>query len=316
MAVFTEVTPEQAERFLAAYGLPPLDAITGIPQGTENTNYKILAGGKRYILTLYESRVDEADLPYFLSLMSFAADHGLPAARALADRDGRRLSRLNGRPAALISFVPGAPKMDPDTESSYRSGACLARFHLATRPFEGTRLNSMGPDVWRDLAATAGEGLDRFGDGVADEVAGTLDMLASDWPDGLPEGTVHGDWFPDNILLEHGEGEVTGLIDFYFACTERLAYDLAIAMNAYTKETGELDLQNARALRAGYESVRPLTKAEAEALRGLLCGSALRFFLTRAVDLLAHRGEVLYKPKDPLPWLRLMRHHRARLEDR
>ncbi|MEE4209649.1 MAG: homoserine kinase [Parvularcula sp.] len=315
MAVFTEVKPVEAQRFLSAYGLPPLDAINGIAQGTENTNYKILAGGKRYILTLFEDRVAAEDLPYFLSLMSYAADQGLPAAWALADREGNRLSTLNGRPAALISFVPGGPKMNPDPDSSYRSGAMLARFHAAMSGFSGKRPNSMGPPVWYELIERAGSGIERFGDGMEKDISDTFDLLDRHWPKDLPLGTIHGDWFPDNILLEHGEGEVTGLIDFYFACTEFLAYDLAIAMNAYTSEEGAVDLENARALRRGYESVRPLSRQEKEALPLLLCGSALRFFLTRAVDLLEHQGEVLYKPKDPLPWLRLMRHHRSQLEE-
>ncbi len=313
MAVFTEVNQAEAAAFLAAYGFGAPDAMTGIPQGTENTNYKLLVGGRRFILTLYEARVEKSDLPYFLGLMERLADAGLPVARPLRSKDGSTLGEIGGKPAALIEFLRGKPEMSPSPEDARRAGAALAQLHRAAEPLDLHRPNNMGPASWHDMTDAAGDKLDGFADGLHGEVARTLSLLDRQWPDDLPMGPIHADLFPDNLLLDHGE--VSGIIDFYFACTDFFAYDLAVAMNAYTPETGlEVENANAEALLEGYESVRPLTGAEREKLPVLLCGSALRFFLTRAVDQIFAQAGALYVPKDPLPWLRLLRYHRARIE--
>ncbi|GGY44235.1 homoserine kinase [Parvularcula lutaonensis] len=313
MAVFTDVSEAEIASFLAGYGLPAPDAVTGIAEGTENTNYKVMAGGRRFILTLYEARVNVADLPYFLSLMDEVAGAGLPAARPIRTLKGERLQAIAGRPAALIEFLPGRPNMDPSPRDAETAGSFLARFHRTTAHSSLHRPNTMGMTSWREMTARAGDALDRFGEGVRTELAETLKLLARFWPVGLPKGPIHADLFPDNLLLDHGE--VSGIIDFYFACTDFFAYDLAITMNAYTPETGALDLTNAEAVLSGYDETYKLTDAERSALPVLLCGSALRFFLTRATDNIFAPESTLYTPKDPLPWLRLMRHHRARLED-
>lgn len=314
MAVFTEVSDSDVCGFLEAYGRPTPDAVTPIAEGTENTNYKILSGGHRYILTLYEARVAVEDLPYFLGLMDDVAAAGLPSARPVRTLEGDRLMALKGRPAALIEFLPGRPATTPDTDDARRAGAFLAEFHKVTTGIDRHRPNSMGPASWRKMAARAGDALDRFGDGTAAEVRATLALLKERWPANCPRGPIHADLFPDNLLLDHDE--VSGIIDFYFACTDYFAYDLAISMNAYTPETGDLDLANAEAIRRGYESIRPLTDEERDAMPALLCGSALRFFLTRATDQIFPPENSLYTPKDPLPWLRLLRHHRAQLEEK
>lgn len=313
MAVFTDVSEAEIASFLKAYGLPAPDAVTGIAEGTENTNFKLLTGGRRFILTVYEARVDIADLPYFLSLMDEVAEAGLPAARPIRTLTGERLQVLAGKPAALIEFLPGRPNMAPSPEDAKNAGAFLARFHQTTAHSSLHRPNTMALASWRAMTARAGSELDRFGEGVAEETEETIRLLSRFWPVGLPKGPIHADLFPDNLLLDHGE--VSGIIDFYFACTDFFAYDLAITMNAYTPETQGLDLANAEAVLAGYDAVYQLTEAERQALPALLCGSALRFFLTRATDNIFAPQSTLYTPKDPLPWLRLMRHHRAQVEE-
>lgn len=313
MAVFTPVSDEQVAGFLEAYGLPAPDIVTGIAEGTENTNFKILTGGRRYILTLYEARVDIADLPYFLSLMDCVADAGLPAARPIRTRAGERLSAIAGKPAALIEFLPGRPNMTPSEDDAFRAGVFLAQFHRVTGRIDLHRPNDMGRESWRVMIGKGGDRFDRFASGLRSELEATLDELEGAWPENGPSGPIHADLFPDNLLLDHGE--VSGVIDFYFACTDYFAYDLAISMNAYTPETGDLDLRRAEALRRGYESVRPLDAVEQAALPVLLCGSAMRFFLTRAIDALFVQPTELYTPKDPLPWLRLMRHHRRSMKE-
>lgn len=312
MAVFTEVSDADVARFLKAYGLPKPDAVTGIAEGVENTNYKVLAAGKRYILTLYEARVAVEDIPYFLAVMEHIAASGIPAAHPIRALDGERLSALAGRPAALIEFLPGRPVMEPSRDDAFQAGKILAELHRAAADFSATRPNSMGHPCWREMATKAGEELNRFGPGLAIEIDKTLSLLRQHWPTDLPRGTIHADLFPDNLLLDHGQP--SGVIDFYFACTDFLAYDLSISMNAYTPEEGDVDLFNAEGLLDGYQSVRQLRKAELDALDILLCGNALRFFLSRAVDLIFAPKTTVYTPKDPLPWLRLMRHHRRKLE--
>ncbi|MEM9839685.1 MAG: homoserine kinase [Pseudomonadota bacterium] len=312
MAVFTEISDAEVTTHLALYGLPEPDAFTGIAEGTENTNYKILTGGKRYILTLFEGRTALEDLPYFLGLMDHMADKGLPSARPIRTLEGDRLTALGGKPAALISFLPGRPNMEPTLEDAERAGATLAQFHQAGSDFPRSRPNTMGPASWRDMAGQAGDRLDELGDGLAADIKGLLAHLRRIWPADLKRGTIHGDLFPDNLLLDHGDP--SGIIDFYFACTEFLAYDLAVAMNAYTSEEGPVDPTHAEALLSGYQSVRPLNALELEALPALLCGSAVRFFLSRAVDRIFTEESALYTQKDPMPWLRLTRYHQARLE--
>ena len=312
MAVFTQVSHTDVEAFLAAYGLPAPEAVTGIAEGIENTNYKIMAGGTRYILTLYEARVDPTDLPYFLALMEEVAGAGLPAAKALRMKDGTNLGTLNGRPAALIEFLSGRPNMAPTPQDARKAGRVMAQFHHAAAGLKTNRPNSMGLSSWKALAARAGSELNRFGEELEAEISATIRTLEERWPSNLPRGQIHADLFPDNLLLDHGD--VSGVIDFYFACTDDLAYDLAIGMNAYTPETSERNFDNAAAMLDGYQEIRPLSDDEHKALPVLLTGSALRFFMTRAVDSIFPPDVDLYTPKDPLPWLGLMRHHRKELE--
>ncbi|MBB4658748.1 homoserine kinase [Parvularcula dongshanensis] len=316
MAVYTHVPEDELTRFLASYGLPPASVFKGIAEGVENSNYLLEAGGQRLILTLYEKRVAPADLPYFLALMDHVADAGLPAARPLTAKDGERLRELCGRPAALITFVRGVSPDRPSPAQARVCGEALARLHAATGDFEPTRRNDLGAEDWPRLTGALMPRADEIQSGLSEELPRLLASACGALPQGLPTGTIHADLFPDNLLLT--EGEVTGIIDFYFACTGPLAYDLAVSMNAWTPEPqtdAPIDTRNARALLEGYESVRPLAAAEREALPTLLTGAALRFFLTRAHDWLHRVPGALTRIKDPLPYLRLMRHHAALSND-
>ena len=314
MAVFTEVTDDEVAALLYGYGLPAPDAVTGIAEGIENTNFKVLAGGVRYILTIYEARVARSDLPYFLSLMDHAAAAGVPSARPIRTLEGAYLSEIQGKAAALIEFVSGRPNMRPDPAAAKRAGICLAVFHQATEDFSQERPNSMGLATWRALAEKAGARFEDLASGLAKEIETVIADLSAQWPKLGLKGTIHADLFPDNLLLDHGEP--SGLIDFYFACTDYLAYDLAMSMNAYTLEDEDLDFTNAEALKSGYQTIRPLSTEEEAALPIFLCGSALRIFLTRAVDLLFPPDSAVYVGKDPLPWLRLVRHHHRAMMER
>ena len=313
MAVYTPVTDADLTAFLAGYGLPPAARFEGIAGGIENTNYRVWAGGRRLILTLYEGRTALGDLPYFLGLMAHVARAGASAAAPLTDLGGQTLGSLSGRPAALVTHLDGADIAEPGPDAAWAAGRALGALHLAARDFAQVRPNGFGPDEWARAAGALGADLDRLGPGVADEARGRAAALRARWPD-LPRGTIHADLFPDNVLFADGDDRprVSGIIDLYFACTDALAYDLAIAMAAWTPEgTGRPDPANAHAMRAGYEAVRPLRPAEVDALPRLMEGAAWRFFLTRAEDWLAPRDAIAGRAKDPLPFLTLARHMAA-----
>jgi homoserine kinase type II len=313
MAVLTQVSEAQASALSKEYGLGDLDALTGIPQGIENTNYKLMAGGRRYILTLFEGRTDLSALPYFLALMGEVAEAGLPAPRPIKRPDGAVLTEVAGKLAALVTFLSGRDIAAPTPANAQTAGVFLAKLHLATRNSSLHRPNSMGPASWRSMAERLAGELARFGEHTERDIGRVLGFFSEGFSPSLPMGPIHGDFFPDNLLLDHGE--VSGIIDFYFACTDYFAYDLAVAMNAYTPE-GRADKGQDLALLKGYRSIRPLTSEEEDALPVFLAGSALRFFLSRATDLVLPPQGALYNAKDPTPWLHLMRRRLAACGER
>ena len=298
MAVFTPVTDEQARAFLADYPLGAFASLHPIAEGVENTNYRLETEGARHVLTLFEARTDAASLPFCLGLTDHLARRGFPAPRPVPNTDGDWVGTLNGRPAAVIEWLPGAWLRDPFGAEVEAAGAMLARLHLEARDFPVKRVNPVGPSVWRALAdrsETAARGEDRE---ILDGVEATLARLGDPWAEDLPRGPIHADYFPDNILFDGGE--VSGVIDFYFGCTDLLAYDLAIALSAWGFDGSGVAIPGAvDAFRRGYEAVRPLTRTEAAALPRLGEAAAIRFTLTRLHDRIFHDPTKLVTPKDP-----------------
>lgn len=303
MAVFTPVGEADAEPFIRRFGLGALHALTPIAEGVENTNYQLDTDRGRFVLTLFEGRTDAASLPFCFGLTAHAADAGLPCARPLRDRSGEAIGRLKDCPAAILEWLPGAWKPSPSLANQAAAGALLARLHLAGAQFPLTRPNPVGPAARRALfdrcqsRATAADRrlLRRMEPWVDDRVSSPA--LA------LPTGPIHADYFPDNILFE--DDAPSGLIDFYFACTDVLAYDLAIALSAWGFDADGAALPGAiAAFQSGYESVRPLSPAERAALPGLGAVAAVRFTVTRLHDRLFHDPSALVTPKDPAPFLR------------
>lgn len=307
MAVYTHVDRASLEAFLSAYDLPPLVAHHGIEAGVENTNYLIETEGPRFILTLYEKRVDPDDLPFFLGLMDHLRGQGVDVPAPIRTQKGDVLGELCGRPAALVSFLQGKSEKTANPARARAAGALLAQLHLGVAGFEMTRPNALGPKAWVQMAADLGEGLDRIAPGLHAELTAEADLLKENWPETLPRGAVHADFFPDNVMFEGDEPR--GVIDFYFACTDYFAYDLAIAMNAFTPEDA-LSPEDGLAMLEGYEAVRPLSDKERAALPFFLRGAALRFALTRAHDWLHQVPGSLVQVKNPTPWLELSRAHR------
>ena len=309
MAVFTPVTETEARGFLGGYDLGDLHALEPIAEGIQNTNYRVETGQGRFVLTLFYERTDADVLPFCLGLTAHLARRGFPAATPMADRTGRWLGRLNGRDAALVEWKPGDWLRAPDIQAQATAGATLARLHVSGADFPEQRTNPLGPVAWRALAERCDHAAKGEDWRLLDRVKAALDRLG-DPPRDLPSGPIHADFFPDNVLFE-GE-RVSGVIDFYYGCTDALAYDLAIALSAWGFDAeGEVQPHAIAAFRRGYESVRPLTRAETEALPLLGEAAALRFTLTRLHDRIFHDPTKLVTPKDPAVFLRRLDGWRA-----
>ena len=310
MAVYTAIDDGSLARFLAAYDLAPVIALEGIAQGVENSNYRLVTERAQYILTLYEKRVAPADLPFFLALMEHLAARGVPCPTPIHGRDGQALRTLCDRPAALVSYREGVSPRRVDAGHCSALGRALAHLHLAGADFRMVRPNALSVASWRPLFEAGRAGADALQPGFEDEVARELDDLERHWPKDLPAGVIHADLFPDNVFFEGRE--VSGIIDFYFACVDITAYDLAICLNAWCFEPdGAFNITKARQMLAAYRALRPFTGAELEALPLLARGAALRFLLTRLFDWQNQVAGALVRPKDPLEYLNKLRFHRG-----
>lgn len=310
MAVYTEIRNEELAAFVAAYDIGTVTSLKGIAEGVENSNFLLTTDRATYILTLYEKRVAEPDLPFFLGLMEHLAERGIACPQPLRSRDGRALHRLAGRPAAIVTFLEGMWPKRIHPFHCRELGAALAHLHLAGSDFPMRRGNDLSLAGWQQIFARCRADADRVMPGLSGAVAGELDLLAEAWPSDLPAGVIHADLFPDNVFFI-GEA-LTGLIDFYFACTDVFAYDLAICLNAWCFEPdGAFNVTKARLMLASYRRVRPFSAAELAALPVLARGAALRFLLTRLFDWLNHPPGAFVKPKDPLEYWHKLRFHRC-----
>lgn len=315
MAVYTEVSDEELQAFTAQYAVGEVVSCKGIAEGVENSNYLLVTTTGPYILTLYEKRVNPADLPFFLDLLRHLAGHGIECPQPLPGLDGQALRTLAGRPAVLVTFLTGMwpRRILPDHCAAL--GTALARLHVAGADFPGSRPNTLSLDGWRDLATATAARADEVRPGLGRQIADEVAALTDTWPgvDGrpaLPVGIIHADLFPDNVFFR--DGALSGLIDFYFACRDFLAYDLAICLNAWCFETdGGFNVTKARLLLTRYQAVRPLTGAELAALPLLARGAALRFLLTRLYDWLNTPAGALVRRKDPLEYLHKLRFHQT-----
>lgn len=308
MAVYTDVGDADLEELLREYDLGALLSCKGIAEGVENSNFLLRTEAGNFILTLYERRVAEADLPFFLGLMQHLAERGVRCPLPVKGRDGKILRRVVSRPAAIISFLEGVWVRRPQPLHCAALGRALAEMHAAGRDFPIARPNSLSLDGWRDLFDMSRTRADTVEPGLAAMVAAELAFLRSAWPSDLPRGVIHADLFPDNVFFL--KDRLSGLIDYYFACNDLLAYDLAICLNAWCFEVDRsFNVTKGRALIHAYEGVRKLEAAEREALPILARGAALRFLLTRLYDWLSVPAGALVTPKDPLEYLHKLRFH-------
>jgi homoserine kinase type II len=311
LAVYTEVSDEALRAFLTDYPLGELIAFRGIAEGVENSNYALKTTTGDYILTLYERRVDPAELPWFLGLMDHLVHRGLACPAPVPGRDGQALRALAERPAAICTFLPGVWPRRVRPGHLAPLGDALARLHLAGADFAPTRRNALGPTGWAPLLERSRADGDAVQPGLIAALDQALASILAEWPAGLPVGHIHADLFPDNVFFMEEAGEalrVSGIIDFYFACTDLLAYDIAVCLNAWCFEPDfSFNVTRARALLRAYSAIRPLSAEERAALPVLCRGAALRFLLTRLFDWVNTPPGAMVTRKDPLEYFRKLR---------
>lgn len=310
MAVYTDVAADELAEFLSGYEIGELLSYKGIAEGVENSNFLLHTTNGYYFLTLYEKRVAKADLPFFLNLLGHLAARSIRCPQPVADKSGETLKTLAGRPAAIIDFLEGVWPRKPNAAHCAAIGEALAKLHLAGADFAMSRPNALSVAGWRPLLDAAGSRADTVQGDLYRFLDAELGFLESNWPQNLPRGIIHADLFPDNALFLGDK--LSGLIDFYFACNDLLAYDVAICLNAWCFESDHsFNVTKARAFLNAYEKVRKLSAGERAAFPLLARGAAIRFLLTRLVDWLNVPPGALVRPKDPLEYVRKLRFHQS-----
>jgi homoserine kinase type II len=310
VAVYTDIADDDLDRLLAEYDIGRAIACTGIAEGVENSNFMLLTDQGQFILTLYEKRVDPADLPFFLGLLDHLAAGGFPCPRPLRTRTGETLAAAAGRPAAIVSFLQGRWPRKPRPAHLAAIGDALARLHLAAGDFPVRRANALSLDGWSGLIRASEDGADGVLPGLSGELWREMAALRTDWPRDLPTGVIHADLFPDNVFFLGDE--LSGVIDFYFACNDILLYDVAICLNAWCFERdGAFNITHARAMLQAYRNRRPISRAEFDALPLLARGAALRFLATRLYDWLHTPEGAFVTRKDPLEYWQRLKFHRG-----
>jgi homoserine kinase type II len=310
VAVYTDIRDDELREHLTLYELGGLHSLKGIAEGVENSNFMLATDAGHFILTLYEKRVNPADLPFFLGLMDYLSARGINCPRPVPMRSGEMLGTLAGKPAAIVTFLDGFSVRRPAAVHCRQVGEALAKMHLAAAEFPIRRPNALTLENWRPLAARSAGRAQEVEAGLAQFIDRELDFLEANWPASLPRGVIHADLFRDNVFFLNDA--LSGVIDFYFACNDILAYDLSVSMNAWCFEQNwEFNVTKARAMLEGYDSVRPLSAAEFEAMPVLARGSAMRFLLTRLYDWLNVPPGALVVPHDPREYLAKLRFHQG-----
>ena len=310
MAVYTEVPDDALEAFVESYGLGEITAFKGIAEGVENSNFYLATTQGQFILTLFEKRVAARDLPFFVGLVEHLAERGIRCPVPVHDRQGVAIRELRGRPATIFTFLDGLAVRRPNVRHCEKVGRLLGQLHVAGQDFKLQRVNALGPAGWAPLFAQFKDQADDISPGLEALISNELEALEHNWPRALPTGVIHADLFPDNLFFRREE--ISGVIDFYFACNEAYGYDLAICLNAWCFEADHsFNITKGQALFRGYQAVRELTDVEREAMPLLARGGALRFLLTRAFDWINTSSEALVKPKPPLEYARRLRFHQT-----
>ena len=313
MAVYTHLTADDLAGLIAEYDVGELVSAKGIAEGVSNSNWLIETTSGRFILTMYEHRVEASDLPFFLGLLDHLSAKGSPVPRTIHDRAGSAFRTIDDKAIALIEFLPGVSIDTPLPSQARAVGEALAGIHMAAADFPGERANTMGLAAWRKLLGDCGQRLAEIDVGLPDMIARELDFLDSEWPTELPRSVIHADLFPDNVLMLGNS--VSGLIDFYFACTDIMAYDLAVTHAAWCfAADGSYIPAIGSALVEGYNARRPLPREARAALPVLARGACMRFLASRAYDWLHTPADALVTRKDPMIFARRLSFYEAQGE--
>lgn len=313
MAVYTKLTENNLKDFLSKYNLGELLKYKGIKEGIENTNYYIETVKGKFILTVYEKRVEEKDLPFFMGLMRNLFDANFPSPEPIINKNGNYITEIVNKKAALVSFLNGNVKTNLSPENCNKVGIQTAKLHLITKNIAGKRENKLSVNAWRKIYQKVQTNCSKIHPDLSKIIEKNLNEIESNWPKNLPSGIIHADLFPDNIFFK--SNELTGIIDFYFSCYDFYALEIAICLNAlcFEGEKGNLSFNVTKAKKFidGYSSIRQLTENEKESLKILCQGAAMRFLLTRVFDYLNLTEGALVKIKDPIEYLKRLEFHNS-----
>lgn len=308
MAVYTHISAEDVEQHLTRFSIGDLKTLAGITSGVENSNYLLETTKGKYVLTIFERRTNGDDLPFVFDFMTHVSQRDIPVPVLITDKQGERIHVIQGKACVLASFLEGEPAILPSVAQCVEMGKTLARLHLAVSDFLPTRANGMGLKEWKRLISLCAE---KSKKGLVDTLRNELSFLAAHMPQDLPKGAVHADLFPDNVFFR--EGKISGVIDFYFSCTEIFAYDLMLTLNAWCFDThGVLDQEKSSAFLNAYTQARPLSQKEQASLSILGRAAAVRIIATRLYDLLHPRLDAVVTAKDPMEYLRILHFHQRK----
>jgi len=308
MAVYTQISEDTLKATLARFDLGTLQSFEGIAEGVENSNYRLTTDKGKYVLTIIEKRANPEELPFYIGFMEHLRHKGIPTAAVKADREGRTIITLDGKPALISEFLEGAWPRDVYVHHCQAAGETLAMMHRAGHDFKMKRKNTMGFPAWKSLIHACQGRADELEPGLFELLDAELDYLEQNWPKFLPKGAIHADLFPDNVFFT--DEKLTGIIDFYFACWDTLAYDLMLTFNPWCFDwKGDLDTARAKAFLETYNKIRPLSKNELKSLPFFGRAAAMRIIATRLYDWLNPVEGALVRAKDPLEHVKILRYH-------
>jgi homoserine kinase type II len=308
MAVYTKLEHQEVRQFLEQYNINNFKDYKGITEGVENTNYLIKTSEQDYILTIYEKRVDENDLPFFIKLLSYLSENKFPCPKPIANKNNEKINRIKNKNAALVTFLNGQSKNKITSEECFEIGKITAQLHEITKKFDINRKNNLSIENWESIfEKTIKQKID-LDESIIKKTKNYLNFLKDKWPKNLPQGIIHADLFPDNIFFINNK--VSGIIDFYFACNDFFAYEIAICINSLCFDNNStFNMTKAKNLIDGYTSIRTLSEDEKKYLPILSMGAAMRFFLTRLYDFYHTDNKADVKIKDPFEYLKKIEFH-------
>ena len=313
MAVYTKLSENNLRDFFSKYNLGRLLKFQGIQEGIENSNYFVKTDSGKFILTVYEKRIEEKDLPFFMGLMKNIFNKNFPSPEPIINKNGNYITEIFGKKAAVVSFLEGASKKNLTPDNCHEVGIYTAKLHMITKNLNIKRTNRLSVNSWRLIYRKIQRDCSKIYPDLTKIIERNLEIIEDKWPKNIPRGIIHADLFPDNIFFKGNK--LTGIIDFYFSCYDFYALEIAICLNALCfegkNENLSFNVTKAKKFIDGYSSIRKLTEEEKESLKILCHGAAMRFLLTRVFDYLNLTEDALVKIKDPVEYLKRLEFHNS-----